>query len=132
MTCISPWNFPLAIFTGQVAALAAGNTVLAKPAEEAPLVAAQAVALLHEAGIPQDVLQLLPGQGNVGARLVAYFRTRGVLSPGPRRSSCLIQRELAERLNPNGNPVPLIAETGGQNALVVDLRHWRNKWWPTC
>ncbi len=121
VTCISPWNFPLAIFTGQVAAaLAAGNTVLAKPAEETPLVAAQAVALLHEAGVPGRVLQLLPGQGAVGARLVADARTRGVVFTGSADVARLIQRALARRLNPDGSPVPLIAETGGQNAMVVD------------
>jgi RHH-type proline utilization regulon transcriptional repressor/proline dehydrogenase/delta 1-pyrroline-5-carboxylate dehydrogenase len=121
VTCISPWNFPLAIFTGQVAAaLAAGNSVLAKPAEETPLIAAQAVALLHEAGVPRDVLHLLPGQGEVGARLVADPRTRAVIFTGSTEVARLIRRQLAERLNPDGNPVPLIAETGGQNALVVD------------
>ncbi|MDR3463513.1 MAG: trifunctional transcriptional regulator/proline dehydrogenase/L-glutamate gamma-semialdehyde dehydrogenase [Beijerinckiaceae bacterium] len=121
VTCISPWNFPLAIFTGQIAAaLAAGNTVLAKPAEETPLIAAQAVALLHEAGIPENVLHLLPGHGSVGARLVADPRTRGVVFTGSTEVARLIQRELSERLNPDGSPVPLIAETGGQNALVVD------------
>ncbi len=121
VTCISPWNFPLAIFTGQVAAaLAAGNAVLAKPAEETPLIAAQAVAILHEAGIPQDVLLLLPGAGAVGARLVADTRTHGVVFTGSTDVARLIQRQLAERLNPDGSPVPLIAETGGQNALVVD------------
>ena len=121
VVCISPWNFPLAIFIGQVAAaLAAGNAVLAKPAEETPLIAAEAVTLLHEAGIPETVLQLLPGPGNVGARLVADVRTRGVLFTGSTDVARLIQRELAKRLNPDGRPVPLIAETGGQNALVVD------------
>ncbi len=121
VTCISPWNFPLAIFTGQVAAaLAAGNAVLAKPAEETPLIAAQAVALLHEAGVPPAVLQLLPGQGAVGARLVADARTRGVVFTGSTDVARLIQATLARRLNPDGSPVPLIAETGGQNALVVD------------
>ncbi len=121
VTCISPWNFPLAIFTGQVAAaLAAGNAVLAKPAEETPLVAAQAVTILHEAGIPQDVLLFLPGAGEVGARLVADPRTHGVVFTGSNDVARLIQRQLAERLNPDGSPVPLIAETGGQNALVVD------------
>jgi RHH-type proline utilization regulon transcriptional repressor/proline dehydrogenase/delta 1-pyrroline-5-carboxylate dehydrogenase len=119
--CISPWNFPLAIFTGQVAAaLAAGNTVLAKPAEETPLIAAQAVAILHRAGVPADVLQLLPGPGAVGARLVADSRVNGVLFTGSTEVARLIQRVLARRLNPDGAPVPLIAETGGQNALVVD------------
>ncbi|MDR3539257.1 MAG: trifunctional transcriptional regulator/proline dehydrogenase/L-glutamate gamma-semialdehyde dehydrogenase [Acetobacteraceae bacterium] len=121
VTCISPWNFPLAIFTGQVsAALAAGNPVLAKPAEETPLIAAQAVHILHEAGVPADVVQVLPGQGAIGARLVADPRTRGVLFTGSTDVARSIQRALAERLNPDGRPVPLIAETGGQNALVVD------------
>jgi RHH-type proline utilization regulon transcriptional repressor/proline dehydrogenase/delta 1-pyrroline-5-carboxylate dehydrogenase len=121
VTCISPWNFPLAIFTGQVAAaLAGGNTVLAKPAEETPLIAAQAVAILHEAGIPRPALHLLPGEGDVGARLVADERTRGVVFTGSTDTARLIQRTLARRLNPGGSPVPLIAETGGQNALVVD------------
>ncbi|MBD0273533.1 MAG: L-glutamate gamma-semialdehyde dehydrogenase, partial [Acetobacteraceae bacterium] len=121
VVCISPWNFPLAIFTGQVAAaLAAGNPVLAKPAEETPLVAALAVRLLREAGVPAEALQLLPGGGEVGARLVADPRVRGVMFTGSTEVARLIQRRLAERLNPDGRPVPLIAETGGQNALVVD------------
>jgi RHH-type proline utilization regulon transcriptional repressor/proline dehydrogenase/delta 1-pyrroline-5-carboxylate dehydrogenase len=121
VACISPWNFPLAIFTGQVAAaLAAGNPVLAKPAEETPLIAAQAVAILHAAGVPADALQLLPGQGEVGARLVADPRVRGVMFTGSTDVARLIQRQLAARLNPDGAPVPLIAETGGQNALIVD------------
>ncbi|UPG73977.1 trifunctional transcriptional regulator/proline dehydrogenase/L-glutamate gamma-semialdehyde dehydrogenase [Roseomonas gilardii subsp. gilardii] len=119
--CISPWNFPLAIFTGQVAAaLAAGNPVIAKPAEETPLIAAQAVAILHEAGIPAGALQLLPGDGTVGAALVADARIRGVMFTGSTDVAKRIQAELAKRLNPGGAPVPLIAETGGQNALVVD------------
>ncbi|MXP64956.1 trifunctional transcriptional regulator/proline dehydrogenase/L-glutamate gamma-semialdehyde dehydrogenase [Roseomonas sp. M0104] len=119
--CISPWNFPLAIFTGQVAAaLAAGNPVLAKPAEETPLIAAQAVAILHEAGVPRDALQFLPGDGRVGALLVADARVRGVMFTGSTAVARLIQAELAKRLNPDGTPVPLVAETGGQNALVVD------------
>jgi RHH-type proline utilization regulon transcriptional repressor/proline dehydrogenase/delta 1-pyrroline-5-carboxylate dehydrogenase len=121
VVCISPWNFPLAIFTGQVAAaLAAGNPVLAKPAEETPLVAALAVRLLREAGVPPAAVQLLPGGGEVGARLVADPRTRGVMFTGSTDVARLIARQLAERLNPDGRPVPLIAETGGQNALVVD------------
>ena len=121
VTCISPWNFPLAIFTGQVAAaLAACNPVLAKPAEETPLIAAAAVDLLHEAGVPKDVLQLLPGEGDVGARLVADARTCGVLFTGSTDVARLIQRSLSGRLNQDGSPVPLIAETGGQNALIVD------------
>lgn len=121
VTCISPWNFPLAIFTGQVAAaLAAGNPVLAKPAEEAPLIASLAVALLHEAGVPAAVLQLLPGDGAVGARLVADPRTQGVMFTGSTDVARLIQRQLAARLGPEGRPIPLVAETGGQNAMVVD------------
>ncbi len=121
VTCISPWNFPLAIFTGQVAAaLAAGNTVLAKPAEQTPLIAGQAVAILHEAGVPADALQLLPGGGAVGARLVADPRTCGAVFTGSTDVAHLIARQLAKRLNPDGAPVPLIAETGGQNAMVVD------------
>jgi RHH-type proline utilization regulon transcriptional repressor/proline dehydrogenase/delta 1-pyrroline-5-carboxylate dehydrogenase len=121
VACISPWNFPLAIFTGQVAAaLAAGNPVLAKPAEETPLIAGIAVALLHEAGVPQDALQLLPGDGEIGAALVADPRIRGVVFTGSTDVARLIQAELARRLSPEGRPIPLIAETGGQNALVVD------------
>jgi RHH-type proline utilization regulon transcriptional repressor/proline dehydrogenase/delta 1-pyrroline-5-carboxylate dehydrogenase len=121
VVCISPWNFPLAIFTGQVAAaLAAGNPVLAKPAEEVPLIAAMAVRLLHEAGIPRAVLQLLPGAGEIGAALVADARTRGVMFTGSTEVARLIQRQLAERLSPDGRSIPLIAETGGQNALIVD------------
>ncbi len=121
VACVSPWNFPLAIFTGQVAAaLAAGNAALAKPAEETPLIAARAVAILHEAGVPAAALQLLPGGGEVGAWLVADPRVRGVLFTGSGDVARLIGRELARRLNPDGSPVPLIAETGGQNAMVVD------------
>ncbi|MBL6458244.1 trifunctional transcriptional regulator/proline dehydrogenase/L-glutamate gamma-semialdehyde dehydrogenase [Belnapia sp. T6] len=121
VACISPWNFPLAIFTGQVAAaLAAGNPVLAKPAEEVPLIAALAVALLREAGAPPAILQLLPGDGRVGARLVADPRVQGVMFTGSTAVARLIQRQLADRLGPAGAPVPFIAETGGQNALVVD------------
>ena len=121
VACISPWNFPLAIFTGQVAAaLAAGNTVLAKPAEETPLIAAEAVRLLHAAGIPPQVLHLLLGDGAVGAALVADPRIQGVIFTGSTQVARLIQRQLADRLTPSGQPVPLIAETGGQNAMVVD------------
>jgi RHH-type proline utilization regulon transcriptional repressor/proline dehydrogenase/delta 1-pyrroline-5-carboxylate dehydrogenase len=122
LVCISPWNFPLAIFTGQVAAaLAAGNPVLAKPAEQTPLIAAEAVRVLHAAGVPRDVLQLLPGRGEtVGAALVNDARTMGVLFTGSTEVARLLQRALAGRLGANGQPVPLIAETGGQNAMVVD------------
>ncbi len=121
VACISPWNFPLAIFTGQAAAaLAAGNAVLAKPAEETPLIAAAAVRLLHRAGVPADALQLLPGQGSVGAQLAGDARVCGVVFTGSTAVAKLIQRQLAERTGPGGAPVPLIAETGGQNALIVD------------
>lgn len=117
--CISPWNFPLAIFTGQVtAALAAGNAVIAKPAEQTPLVAAFAVRLMHEAGIPGDVVQLLPGEGpKVGAPLVADERVAGVAFTGSTETARAINRALAAR---DGPIVPLIAETGGQNAMIVD------------
>ena len=121
IVCISPWNFPLAIFTGQVAAgLVAGNPVLAKPAEETPLIAAEAVRLLHEAGIPADALQLLPGDGAIGAALVAAPETAGVMFTGSTEVARLIQLQLATRLSPAGRPIPLIAETGGQNAMIVD------------
>ncbi|KFL47747.1 1-pyrroline-5-carboxylate dehydrogenase [Sphingobium sp. ba1] len=121
VTCISPWNFPLAIFTGQVAAaLVAGNAVLAKPAEETPLIAAEAVRLLHAAGVPTDALQLLPGDGAIGAALVAAPQTGAVMFTGSTEVARLIQRQLATRLSPQGRPIPLIAETGGQNAMIVD------------
>ncbi len=121
VACISPWNFPLAIFTGQIAAaLAAGNCVVAKPAEETPLIAAEAVGALHQAGVPVDALQLLPGAGEVGAALVADPRVQGVVFTGSTPVAGLIERELAGRLTRTGAPLPLIAETGGLNAMVVD------------
>ena len=121
IACISPWNFPLAIFVGQIAAaLAAGNPVLAKPAEETPLIAAEAVRLLHRAGVPASALHLLPGDGRVGARLVGDARVRGVMLTGSTDTARRIAETLAQRLDPEGRPVPLIAETGGQNALIVD------------
>ncbi|WP_025885202.1 bifunctional proline dehydrogenase/L-glutamate gamma-semialdehyde dehydrogenase PutA [Asaia prunellae] len=121
VTCISPWNFPLAIFLGQVsAALAAGNTVLAKPAEETPLIAREAVRILHDAGIPEEVVQLVPGDGKAGAQLVGDPRITAVLFTGSTDVARLIQKQLAGRLNSDGTPVPFIAETGGQNALIVD------------
>jgi RHH-type proline utilization regulon transcriptional repressor/proline dehydrogenase/delta 1-pyrroline-5-carboxylate dehydrogenase len=122
IVCISPWNFPLAIFTGQIAAaLAAGNPVLAKPAEQTPLIAAQAVALLHEAGVPRPALQLLPGEGDtVGAALVAQPGVAGVVFTGSTGVARLLQAQLAPRLNTQGRPLRLIAETGGQNAMIVD------------
>ncbi len=117
--CISPWNFPLAIFTGQVsAALAAGNAVVAKPAEQTPLIAMRAVELLHRAGVPGDVLHLLPGDGpSVGAPLVADPRIAGVAFTGSTEVAQGINRSLAGR---NGPLAALIAETGGQNAMIVD------------
>lgn len=116
--CISPWNFPLAIFSGQVsAALAAGNAVLAKPAEQTPLIAAYAVGLLHEAGIPRAALQLLPGAGAVvGGALTSDPRVSGVCFTGSTATAQRVNRSLA-----TANPVaPLIAETGGLNAMIVD------------
>jgi RHH-type proline utilization regulon transcriptional repressor/proline dehydrogenase/delta 1-pyrroline-5-carboxylate dehydrogenase len=119
IVCISPWNFPLSIFTGQVAAaLVAGNTVLAKPAEQTPLIAARAAALLYEAGIPRDVLQLLPGDGpSVGAPLTADPRIAGVCFTGSTEVARLIERQLAKTAPPDAM---LIAETGGLNAMIVD------------
>ncbi|MBC7444608.1 MAG: trifunctional transcriptional regulator/proline dehydrogenase/L-glutamate gamma-semialdehyde dehydrogenase [Polaromonas sp.] len=120
--CISPWNFPLAIFAGQVAAaLASGNCALAKPAEQTPLVASVMVRILVEAGVPPDAVQLVPGGGDtVGAALVAHPLVAGVLFTGSTAVSRLIAQTLAQRLSPQGRPIPLIAETGGQNALVAD------------
>ncbi|NJD35928.1 MAG: bifunctional proline dehydrogenase/L-glutamate gamma-semialdehyde dehydrogenase PutA, partial [Betaproteobacteria bacterium] len=117
VVCISPWNFPLAIFVGQVsAALAAGSPVIAKPAEQTPLIACLAVQLLHEAGIPREVLHFLPGPGEtVGAALVADPRVRGVVFTGSIEVARLINRAVAIR-----DEVRLIAETGGQNAMIVD------------
>jgi RHH-type proline utilization regulon transcriptional repressor/proline dehydrogenase/delta 1-pyrroline-5-carboxylate dehydrogenase len=116
--CISPWNFPLAIFIGQVcAALAAGNSVIAKPAEQTPLIAYEAVRLLHRAGIPQEALHYLPGDGRVGAALVADPRIAGVAFTGSTEVGRLINRALAAK---DGSIVPLIAETGGINAIIAD------------
>jgi RHH-type proline utilization regulon transcriptional repressor/proline dehydrogenase/delta 1-pyrroline-5-carboxylate dehydrogenase len=122
VTCISPWNFPLAIFTGQVAAaLAAGNVVLAKPAEQTPLIAHRAVELLHEAGIPRAALQFLPGRGDiVGAGLCDDARVKGVIFTGSTEVAQLINRVLARRAVAEHCDIPLIAETGGQNAMIVD------------
>ncbi|MBY0298313.1 MAG: bifunctional proline dehydrogenase/L-glutamate gamma-semialdehyde dehydrogenase PutA [Methylobacterium sp.] len=115
---ISPWNFPLAIFVGQVAAaLMAGNAVVAKPAEQTPLIAAEAVRLLHRAGIPPAALQLVPGDGAVGARLVAHPRIAGVAFTGSTEVARAINRALAAK---DGPIVPLVAETGGINAMLVD------------
>tara|TARA_R110001599_G_scaffold183562_1_gene376856 strand:+ start:19137 stop:22286 length:3150 start_codon:yes stop_codon:yes gene_type:complete len=117
--CISPWNFPLAIFTGQVAAaLMAGNSVIAKPAEQTPLIAARAVSFMLEAGVPPGVLHLLPGDGaTVGGALVGDRRIAGVAFTGSTATAHRINRQLAER---EGPIVPLIAETGGLNVMVVD------------
>jgi len=117
--CISPWNFPLAIFMGQVAAaLAAGNAVIAKPAEQTPLIAARAVELLLEAGVPGDVIHLLPGDGaTVGSALVADERISGVAFTGSTETARAINLQLARR---EGPIVPLIAETGGLNVMLVD------------
>ncbi|MEN3276854.1 MAG: RHH-type transcriptional regulator, proline utilization regulon repressor / proline dehydrogenase [Massilia sp.] len=122
VSCISPWNFPLAIFTGQVAAaLAAGNVVLAKPAEQTPLIAYRAVELFHAAGIPAAALQLLPGRGEVvGAALTSDPRVKGVIFTGSTEVAQLINRTLAKRAEVEGIDIPLVAETGGQNALIVD------------
>ncbi len=117
--CISPWNFPLAIFTGQVAAaLVTGNPVIAKPAEQTPLIAGLAVRLFHAAGIPGDVLQLLPGPGGVvGAKLTADPRVKSVIFTGSTETARLINQSLANKPGPIAT---LIAETGGQNAMLVD------------
>lgn len=117
--CISPWNFPLAIFTGQIAAaLASGNTVVAKPAEQTPIVAARAVELMHAAGVPGNVLQLLPGIGSeIGPLLLDDARVGGVAFTGSSETAQLINRQLAKR---EGPIIPLIAETGGINVMIAD------------
>lgn len=117
--CISPWNFPLAIFAGQViAALACGNAVIAKPAEQTTLIAAFAVRLMHEGGVPANALQLLPGKGSVvGSAVIADPRTAGVMFTGSTETAKLIQQTLTNRPGPI---VPFIAETGGQNVMIVD------------
>jgi RHH-type proline utilization regulon transcriptional repressor/proline dehydrogenase/delta 1-pyrroline-5-carboxylate dehydrogenase len=117
--CISPWNFPLAIFVGQIAAaLAAGNGVLAKPARQTPLTGYHAICLMHEAGVPADVLHFLPGSGAViGGRILADPRLSGVAFTGSTDTAWTIQRALADRQGPI---VPLIAETGGQNVMIAD------------
>ena len=115
---ISPWNFPLAIFIGPAAAaLAAGNTVVAKPAEQTPLIAALAVRLCHEAGIPPEVFQLLPGAGEVGQLITSDPRIAGVAFTGSTQTAQAINRSLAAREGPIAT---LVAETGGQNAMIVD------------
>ncbi len=117
-TCISPWNFPLAIFTGQIsAALATGNAVLSKPAPQTPLIAHRAVQLLHEAGVPREALQLLPGGPSVGAALTSDARVSGVAFTGSTATALKIRAAMADNLRPG---TPLIAETGGLNAMIVD------------
>lgn len=119
IACISPWNFPLAIFLGQVtAALAAGNCAIAKPASQTPFIAAKAISLLHEAGFPKAVVQLMPGSGNiVGNTLVTDDRIKGILFTGSTDTARGINLKLAARPGPI---VPFVAETGGQNAMIVD------------
>lgn len=116
--CISPWNFPLAIFLGQIAAaLVAGNAVVAKPAEQTPLIADVAIRIMHEAGVPVSALHVVPGDGRVGARLTAHAQVAGVAFTGSTETAFRINRMLAAK---NGPIVPLIAETGGINAMIVD------------
>ncbi len=116
--CISPWNFPLSIFIGQVsAALVSGNTVVAKPAEQTPLIAAEAVRILHQAGVPASALSLVPGDGQVGAALVAHPGVAGVAFTGSTEVARAINRALAAKDAPI---VPFIAETGGINPMIVD------------
>ncbi len=116
--CIAPWNFPLAIFVGQAAAaLAAGNPVLAKPAEQTPIIGFLAVKLLHEAGVPPNVLHYLPGGGEVGAALVKDLRIKGVAFTGSNETAWSIQKALADRRGPI---IPFIAETGGLNVMIAD------------
>src|SRR5260221_866844 len=115
---ISPWNFPLAIFIGQVtAALMAGNAVVAKPAEQTPLIAAEAIRLLHEAGVATSALHLLPGDGTIRAPRAAHRDVAGVVFTGSTEVARAINRALAAK---DGPIVPLIAETGGINAMIVD------------
>ncbi|GGC75889.1 bifunctional proline dehydrogenase/L-glutamate gamma-semialdehyde dehydrogenase PutA [Marinobacter halophilus] len=119
MCCISPWNFPLAIFTGQILAnLAAGNAVVAKPAEQTSLLAVRAVELMHQAGIPKEAIQLLPGDGGtVGAALTSDSRVAGVCFTGGTDTAKLINKAMTENMAPDA---PLVAETGGMNAMIVD------------
>ncbi|WP_150525229.1 bifunctional proline dehydrogenase/L-glutamate gamma-semialdehyde dehydrogenase PutA [Roseibium sediminis] len=116
--CISPWNFPLAIFLGQVAAaLVAGNAVVAKPAEQTPLIAYEAIKMLHKAGVPEDTLLYVPGDGAIGAALTKHPKVAGVAFTGSTETAWAINRTLAAK---NGPIVPFIGETGGMNAMLVD------------
>ncbi len=123
MACISPWTFPLAIFMGQVAAaLAAGDPVLAKPAERTPLIAAEAVyRRLWQARVPRAAVQLLPGQGEPWAHADCRCRVMGVMFTGSTEVARILQRTVAGVSMPQGRPIPLIAETGGQNAMIRGL-----------
>lgn len=134
MVCISPWNFPLAIFLGQIAAaLAAGNVVLAKPAEQTALIAAHAVRTLWLAGVPRSALQLLPGEGAVvGAALVRDARVQGVLFTGSTEVARGLQEAIAGRVTTHGGALALVAETGGQNAMIVDSSALADRSWETC
>ena len=117
-SCISPWNFPLAIFSGQIAAsLATGNATIAKPAEQTPLIAHFAISLMHKAGVPRGALQLLPGDGRIGAAVTSDPRIGGVCFTGSTDTAKLIRTAMANNLAPGA---PLIAETGGLNAMIVD------------
>nr|BET44473.1 MAG: trifunctional transcriptional regulator/proline dehydrogenase/L-glutamate gamma-semialdehyde dehydrogenase [Candidatus Aschnera chinzeii] len=121
--CISPWNFPLAIFTGQItAAIASGNVVLAKPSEQTPIIAMLAVTILHKAGFPKNVLQLLPGKGSsVGTQLINDKRINGVMFTGSTTVAKLIQQNLCNMINNDKyHQIPFIAETGGINVMIVD------------
>ncbi|MET0314230.1 MAG: L-glutamate gamma-semialdehyde dehydrogenase, partial [Hansschlegelia sp.] len=121
IAAISPWNFPLAIFIGQVAAaLAAGDAVVAKPAEETPLIAAEAVRMLHAAGVPRNALRLVLGAGEAGAAIVSDARVQGVVFTGSIAAAKSIHKALAGRLTSDGEPVAFVAETGGLNAMIVD------------
>ncbi len=129
VACISPWNFPLSIFTGQIAgALAAGNAVVAKPAEETPLIALEMVKLFGEGGVPANALQLVVGDGAVGAQLVANQAVAGVVFTGSTEAARSINKTLAKRLGRDGKPIPLIAETGGRMRWWRIRRRWRSSW----
>ena len=119
--CISPWNFPLAIFTGQVAAaVVAGNSVMAKPAGVTPIIAYESVKILHEAGVPRGALQFVPGSGRLASAIIDSPETAGVMFTGSTGVARMIQGQLVRRLSKSGKPIPFIAETGGQNGMIVD------------
>ncbi|MBS1068088.1 bifunctional proline dehydrogenase/L-glutamate gamma-semialdehyde dehydrogenase PutA [Gluconobacter cerinus] len=121
VACISPWSSPLAAFVQQISvSLAAGNVILAKPAEQTPFIASRTIQLLHDAGIPPEVLHLLPGDGSVGERLVADHRVDAVMFTGSTPVGKAVSRQIFDRQGRTGTPVPLVARTGGQNAMLVD------------